>query len=100
MGRAGKEQRLVRSLEVAKPVLRPVEMRLIRVAVPARAGVGRHVYVREFRFALFDRLSLVVRIDENVEKYWKVLALERKNVVDVRIHHVILIGDGLLPLLL
>ena len=87
----------MRSLEVAKPVLRPVEMRLIRVAVPARAGVGRHVYVREFRFALFDRLSLVVRIDENVEKDRKVLALERQHVVDVRIHLVIGIGDRLLP---
>src|SRR5258708_5964089 len=72
-------QLLVRSLEIAKPVLGPVEMRLIRVAVPARAGIGRDVDLREFRPAFFDRRLLVVGIDENVE----VLPLERQNVVDV-----------------
>src|SRR5215472_13954437 len=67
MGRAGEEKLLVRRREVAKPVLRAVEVGLVGVAVPARAGIGGDGDLGELGLAFLDRRLLVVGIDENVE---------------------------------
>src|SRR5262249_4676471 len=97
MGGTGEKELLVRRLEVAKPVLRAVEMGLVGVAVPARAGISGDVNLGELGLAFLDRRLLVVRIDENVEIGREVLAFERQHVVDVRIHLEVGIGDRLLP---
>ena len=97
MGRAGEEKFLVRRLDVAKPILRAVEVGLVGVAVPARAGIGGDGHLGELGLAFLDRRLLVVGIDENVEIGREVLAFERQHVVDVRIHLEVGIGDRLLP---
>src|SRR5262245_17963044 len=97
MGGAGEKKLLVLRLDVAKPVLRAVEMGLVGVAVPARAAIGGDVDLGELGLAFLDRRLLVVGIDENIEIDREVLAFERQHVVDVRIHLEVGIGDRLLP---
>ena len=96
MRRAG-EQQLLRRPDVAEPVLAAVEVRLVGVAVPAGAGISRHLDVGEFRLALFHRGFGVVRIDQHIVVRRHVLAFLRDQIVDVRIHLVVGIVHGLLP---
>src|SRR5262245_17963043 len=97
MGGAGEQELLVRRLDVAKPILRAVEMGLVGVAVPARAGIGGDVDLGELGLAFLDRRLLVVGIDENVEIGREVLAFESQHVGDVRILLEFGMGDRLLP---
>ena len=91
------QQKLLRRIDVAVPMLAAVQMGLVGVAVPAGTGVGRHLDGGELRFALLHRRFAVVRIDQHVVVGRHVLALLRDHIVDVRIHFVVGIVHGLAP---
>ena len=91
------EHQFLRRRNLFEIVLRPVEVGLVGIGVPARAGVGGHFDLREQFSASWTTVSLSYGIDKQIEIGWHMLALLGQHVVDMRIHLIVGIGHGLAP---
>ena len=96
MRRTGEHELLGRD-DIGEIALRTVEVGLVRVAVPAGAGIDRHLDLGEIGLAALDHLFLVVGIDQQIEIGRHVLAFLRQQIEHVRIHAVVGIGHRLAP---
>ena len=96
MSRPGKCQ-FLRAAQTLEIILRAIEMRLVRVSVPAGAGVARHLDLLDRLLGRFYNGLLVVRVDQKVEVRRHMLALLGQHIEDVRIHAVIGVLHGFAP---
>ena len=97
MRRPGDEKLLRHALDFLKPLLAALQMQLVCVGVPARAGVEMDLDPRNFLFRPLHDVVGIVRIEHGVIDQRHGLALFHDDVENVRIHHQVGIAHGRAP---